>query len=200
MRHFTILLLLSLFLISGCGTSESGVERDGDDKDTELIDDPDYDPMTDESLTEEEQLLIRTRSNFSQHYSEAKEMIPSQFLTEIVVNEQQVDPFAGFRVQLYTTANVADADSVRDHFVVWADSTIAGYEPDAYVIFRSPNYRVRAGDFQNREHAIRFSGMLKSRYPDAWVVHDRIEPSGVPADTAKIQFKEPMPVETGNLE
>jgi len=32
--------------------------------------------------------------------------------------------------------------------------------------------------------------MLKSRYPDAWVVHERIEPSNVPADTANIRFRD----------
>lgn len=197
MRIFTTSLLLFLLLLAGCGTTERAADEEESDPIFELRDDDDedYDPMADESLTEEERLLVRTRSNLSQHYSEATQVIPEIFLKEIVIDERQVDPYAGFRVQLFTTTNVAAADSVRDHFVAWADTTIAGYEPDAYVIFRSPNYRVRAGDFQNRDRAIQFSNMLKPRYPDAWVVHERIEPSNVPADTADIRFVDLVPVD-----
>ncbi|WP_158551420.1 SPOR domain-containing protein [Rhodohalobacter sp. SW132] len=186
----TIFILLFLITLYGCGTTEPAAEEDERPESLyELTEeDEDYDPMLDETLSEEQRLLARTRSNLGQHYSESMQVIPEMYLGEIVTNERQRDPHVGFRVQLFTTTNVAAADSVRDHFVAWADTTIAGYEPDAYVIFRSPNYRVRAGDFQDRNQAIHFSNMLKPRYPDAWVVHERIEPSNVPADTADIRF------------
>jgi len=46
-------------------------------------------------------------------------------------------------------------------------------------VFRQPYYRVRVGNFKIRENAIEFSRILKNRYPDAWVVHDRIDPENI---------------------
>lgn len=188
MRTKLIVLLSSCFLAMSCATSETATNEDkspSPDSDDRISED-----FRDESLTENERLLLRTRSELSNHYSENMVEVPDLYMQEIIVNERQTDPYAGFRVQLLSTRNVAEADSVRDYFVAWADSMIAGYEPDAYVVFRSPNYRVRAGDFQERNRAVHFSGMLKSRYPDAWVVHERIEPSKVPADSSDIKFRD----------
>ncbi|CAN5138365.1 hypothetical protein BH23BAC3_BH23BAC3_04910 [soil metagenome] len=206
MRTITFIPFLLLLLFTACGTTEPGVEREDaepvfqySDEEEEEYDD-EYDASMDLTLSSEERLLLRTRSQLSHHYSEAMEVIPEIYLQEIVIYDGQSDPYAGFRIQLYTTTNVADADSVRDNFVAWADTTIAGYEPDAYVIFRSPNYRVRAGDFQNRERAIAFSNMLKPFYPDAWVVHERIEPSKVPDESADIRFIDIMRIEADDVE
>jgi len=193
MSKLLILLSISLFLLSGCGSTESSVDSDNRTSNAT------GNAGADERMSDQELLLARTRSSLGQHYSESTEMIPELFLREFEVEERTTDPYAGFRVQLFSTTNVSDADSVRDHFVAWADTSIAGYEPDAYVIFRSPNYRVRAGDFQDRDRAIQFSGMLKSRYPDAWVVHEQIEPSKVPADTVDIRFKKLMPVDPDSV-
>lgn len=200
------LLISFLFLLSACGTSEPGVDRDEEptvfhyvDEEDEEFDD-DYDVELDEALSSEERMLIRTRSQLSHHYSESMEVIPEIYLREIEIDNGNADPNAGFRIQLYTTTNVAAADSIRDGFVAWADTTIDGYEPDAYVIFRSPNYRVRAGDFQNRQRAIEFSNMLKPFYPDAWVVHERIEPSKVPDESADIRFIEMQRIEPDDVE
>lgn len=189
MRLKILLFICTALLVVSCATTEPTT----DDEDSGTGDlSEEYDDAT---LSETEQLLLRTRSTLSNHYSENMVHIPDLYLEEIVVDERQRDPSAGYRIQLISTRNVAEADSVRDHFVAWADSVIAGYEADSYVIFRSPNYRVRVGDFQDRQRAIHFSGMLKSKYPDAWVVHERIEPSKVPADTSDIRFKDLETVE-----
>lgn len=188
MRNLLVLILGITFFVSGCASTEPAREDDSApvyDETKDLADE-----YRDESLDETERLLLRTRSTLSNHYTDNMVSIPDIFLQEIVVEERQRDPYAGFRVQLLSTRVVAEADSVRDDFVAWADTTVSGYEPDAYIIFRSPNYRVRAGDFQNRDKAIQFSSLLKSKYPDAWVVHERIEPSNVPPDTTEIRLKD----------
>lgn len=187
MRYRSAFVLILFLILAGCASTEKSTEEESDspffDSDEDIS--ANY---PDEDLSRTEVLLLRTRSHLSNHYSENQDMIPEQFLQEIVIEERQKDPSAGFRVQLLSTRSVAEADSVRDYFVAWADTTIEGYEPDAYVIFRSPHYRVRVGDFQDRKRAVNFSGMLKSKYPDAWVVHEQIEPSKVPADTTEIMF------------
>lgn len=200
MRVLTFIPFLLLLIFTACGTTEPGVEQEDEEPafyytEEEEEKDDEFDPNLYLTLSSEERLLLRTRSHLSHHYSESMEVIPEIYLREIVIDDGQSDPHAGFRVQLYTTTTVADADSVRDNFVAWADTTIGGYEPDAYVIFRSPNYRVRAGDFQDMDRAIEFSNMLKPFYPDAWVVHERIEPSKVPDESAEIHFIDIMQIE-----
>ncbi|MDZ7693954.1 MAG: SPOR domain-containing protein [Balneolaceae bacterium] len=99
------------------------------------------------------------------------------------------DPYDGFRIQVVSTRNVALADSIARSFRVWSDTTIAQYTPEAYVFFKQPHYKVHVGDFSNRDRAIQFSKLVKRRYPDAWVVHDRINPYLVPSDTVQISLK-----------
>jgi hypothetical protein len=43
--------------------------------------------------------------------------------------------------------------------------------------------------------AIHFSGMLKSKFPDAWVVHEQIKPVKMPADISDLRFKDLEPVQ-----
>ncbi|MEX2457177.1 MAG: SPOR domain-containing protein [Balneolaceae bacterium] len=185
------LLFFFLFLIS-CSSSEPTVEQPDDDEErTEsLIDIPDevVDDYLSENLNEEELLLVQTRSYIENQFTNQEQPIPDIFLREVVTEEREIDPYAGFRVQLLSTRDVTEADTVRNSFVAWADTMITGYEVDAYVLFRPPNYRVRAGDFRDRDQAIKLSNMLKAKYPDAWVVHDRIEPENVPADTVEFGF------------
>ena len=191
-----LIFLCSLVILVSCGTSEPATEPDAERAAGEvprtLLDIPDeiLEQFAYERLSEDERLLLDYRTTLSDQYSEAGVAIPEFFLREVTYEERDIDPYAGFRVQILSTRNIVEADSVRDSFVAWADTVIAGYEPDAYVLFRSPNYRVRTGDFQDRDQAIEFSRLLKSKYPDAWVVHDRIEPESVPADTANIKFRE----------
>ncbi len=182
-------LLLFIFVVS-CSTSEPAVEEDDDRPERTIVDIPDevVDEFMIENLSEEELLFFRTRSQIENQYSEQDQPIPDIFLREVVTEEREIDPYAGYRVQLISTRDVAQADTIRDNFVAWADTMITGYEFDAYVLFRPPNYRVRAGDFQDRNQAIKLSNMLKAKYPDAWVVHDRIEPRNVPADTVEFDF------------
>jgi hypothetical protein len=82
---------------------------------------------------------------------------------------------------------------------MWAAENISGYDVEAYIYFRQPYYRVRAGDFRNRDRAIEFSRLLKDRYPEAWVVHDRIEPDHVPADTTHFRLVDPSQINLMNI-
>lgn len=186
--------LLIAFLVS-CGSSEPAVteDREADRPETRpLLEIPEeiVEDYVSDGMSDFEKLLMNTRSSLSDQFSETGLMIPEIYLREVVHEEREIDEYAGFRVQILSTRSMAEADSTRDNFIAWADSVLTGFEPDAYVIFRSPNYRVRAGDFRDRNQAIHFSRLLKVKYPDAWVVHDRIEPDSVPADTVEIKFRE----------
>lgn len=186
--------IFSLFLLVSCGSSEpaTDADRETDYGPVTLIDIPDevVDEYITESMSEYERMLFTYRSSLSDQYAETGVEIPELFMREVVYEERETDPYSGYRVQILSTRDIAEADSTRDNFIAWSDSVLTGYKPDAYVMFRSPSYRVRTGDFHNREQAIEFSRLLKTKYPDAWVVHDRIEPYRVPADTVEIRFRE----------
>lgn len=182
---FTVLGLLLMIGIISCKTTE---QTSPDQKETTVTD-------REEPLSEFISILDNTRSSLSDVYLSQKQDIPEIYLKADSSDEQiNRNPYDGFRIQILTTRNVEQADSVANSFRMWADSTIAGYMPDAYVSFRQPYYKVHVGDFQQRNQANKFSRLIKSKYPDAWVVHDRIEPNDVPTDTAVFEIKKPEPI------
>lgn len=187
MKKLTYSLLMFLFLLS-CAPSEPLTERDPYESPEEI------DEAAEEELIREmdefERLLYSNRSRLTDQFSTIQHDMPENFLKEQVEEEVEIDEYAGFRVQILSTRDVSEADSTRDHFMDWASNRISGYNVEAYVFFRQPYYRVRAGDFRDRQTAIEFSRMIKDEYPEAWVVHDRIEPENIPADTTTFRLKD----------
>jgi hypothetical protein len=190
MKKVIYLFIFNLIAGMGCSTTESVTEepeRPIFDIDEEI---------TEAYLAREEErdefvlFLAENRSYLSDRFATLEQDIPEIFLREVAREEREIDPYAGFRVQILSTRNVAEADSIRDDFRAWANERIEGYEAEAYIYFRQPNYRVRTGDFHDRDAAIDFSRIVKNRYPEAWVVHDRIEPQNVPSDTTVIRLRE----------
>ncbi|PKD44553.1 SPOR domain-containing protein [Rhodohalobacter barkolensis] len=189
-----ILSLLSIFLFLSCSTTES--VRESDDRSPEErspyieISDEALEEFAYEELDEFERTLYLNRTRLTDRFATIQHDMPELFTREGTFEKREVDQFAGYRVQILSTRDVVHADTTRDNFVAWADTTMQGYKPNAYVHFRQPFYRVRAGDFQNREKAIEFSRLIKQEYPEAWIVHDRIVPENAPADTSIFRFLE----------
>lgn len=190
-RNTTLpLLFILLMVIAGCSTTEPVREPMEDDTpdDTAAVDQPDEREIL--------AMLDANRSSLGDLYVTQQNDIPEVFLQEQDGNRQQADPYAGYRIQILSTRDLAMADSVAGKFRVWADSTISGYNAESYTIFRQPFYKVHVGDFQNRELAGEFSSVVQRQWPDAWVVPDRIEPERIPADTARFELAEEL--QTGN--
>lgn len=184
-RHSLILLLcLSLGLVAACSTTEQTRK-----------DDPRPEKETEAEYTEGERenmaaLLSRTRSKLTDVYFTQQHDIPEAFLKVDTTENSYNNPFEGYRIQIHSSRSVNIADSVSTQFRLWADTTLAGYTPKAYVFFKQPYYKVHVGDFQSRDKANTLSRIIKKYYPEAWVVHDRIDPGNVPADTTKIRLQE----------
>lgn len=190
MKKFLTSLLI-IVIATGCATTETvteEVERPIFDIDEEIAEITIREEA--EEMDEFDLLLAYHRSHLSDRFATLEPDIPELFLRESEREQREIDPYAGFRVQILLTRDVAEADSVRDDFRAWANERIEGYEAEAYVYFRQPNYRVRTGDFRDRDAAIEFSRIVKNRYPEAWVVHDRIEPENVPSDTTVIRLRD----------
>lgn len=192
-RNYLFIAFL-LLLMAACSTTEKTTTDSDEETSEESIDQPifEVDPEIVEGyrldeMDEFDRLLFESRSHLSDQFASVEHDMPDVFLKDVNQEEQVVDQYAGFRVQLLSTRSVVEADSTKDNFRAWADEHIKGYSPEAYVIFRQPYYKVRVGDFRDQQKANNFSRMVKDEYPSAWVVHDRIEPNFLPADTTDIQ-------------
>lgn len=177
---FSGILMLSLLHISCTGSKESSKDM----------------PAQTESTGEGEKtspstnlLLEKTRTQLSDSYASWTNDIPEAFQRVPVNREVERNIYEGFRIQIYSGENVADADTVAGRFRVWADSTMADYQPETYVFFKTPYYRVHVGDFHHRDKAEKFSRIVKRYFREAWVVYDEVDPSYVPADTVLIRTR-----------
>ena len=185
-RNTLTALLTTIVIISwGCKSTE---KTSGDIESPETVSDS-VSTTDQQNLTELQSTLINNRSKLSDVYTTQKHDMPKAFLkSDSADADLNSNPFDGFRVQILSTRDKQLADSVAQGFRMWSDSTITGYMPNAYVSFRQPFYKVHIGDFHQRNRANSFSKLIKKEYPDAWVVHDRIDPKQVPADTVSISF------------
>lgn len=194
MKKFATIFVFLLMISVGCSTTER-TSRDGDEGPSGDRNQPIFELRPEiveayllEDMSEFDRLLFENRSTLSDQFAAVSHEIPEVFQKNVIEEDQwPVDEFAGYRVQLLSTRSVAEADSTKDNFRFWVEENIEGYVPEAYVIFRQPHYKVRVGDFRSQQKANNFSRLLKTEYPSAWVVHDRIEPQYLPADTTQIK-------------
>ena len=76
----------------------------------------------------------------------------------------------GFRVQVLASNSITKADSLS----IILNSTL---EDSVYVVYETPNYKVRIGDYVGREDADKMRQNLhKMGYRSAWVIRTRITP------------------------
>ena len=76
----------------------------------------------------------------------------------------------GFRVQVLASNSITKADSLS----IILNSTL---EDSVYVVYETPNYKVRIGDYVVREDADKMRKNLhKMGYRSAWVIRTRITP------------------------
>ncbi|MTI88245.1 MAG: SPOR domain-containing protein [Balneolaceae bacterium] len=177
-----LLFFFFCMLIVSCSSTEyiPGTQPDAEEKD-----------HTGEVNTSPSNLdLSNFRTLLSDLYTSRKNEIPEHFTQQRTINDEvEQNIYEGFRIQIFSGESVVKADTIAKHFRIWADSTIVGYNPETYVFFKTPYYRVHVGDFHDREKADAFSGIVKRYFRDAWVVYDRVNPNHVPADTTRIRTK-----------
>ncbi len=96
-------------------------------------------------------------------------------ITDILVRHSQINQRKrgtdGFRLEIYFNSdNKAreQAVKVRNEFnLVFPDIR-------SYLLFQTPNFKVRIGDFRNRSEALKTKAYIASKYPNAFIVKDII--------------------------
>lgn len=187
-RNLFFAIAAVFFIGYGCKT----VEKSTSEQDTTT--------KTDTALTNAKEsdalvsLLNDTRNSLGDVYLTQQHDMPEAFTRKDSADAAVTsNPFAGYRIQLLSSRSKQLADSIAGSYRIWSDTTLAGYQAPVYQIFRQPYYRVQIGDFHLRERANNFSKLIKKQFPDAWVVHQRINPEQVPADTIEFKFRPEKP-------
>ncbi|MCK9414529.1 MAG: SPOR domain-containing protein [Prolixibacteraceae bacterium] len=91
--------------------------------------------------------------------------------------------FPGYRLQLYFGSGVqarAHAEKVR------ADFNALHPEIRVYLIFKSPDFIVRAGDFRSKSEALKVLKSLSSGFSNAFIVSDEI---AFPGPVVQVEIK-----------
>lgn len=176
MKNYVFALLaVTAVSISSCSTTEETIQ--------DAVDEAQENYSEQEAITESGINLDDLRTRLSDSYAYRENQIPEQFNQIKEEEKPERNLYEGYRIQIYSSEQVADADTVASNFRAWADTTLVNYDPDTYVFFKTPYYRVHVGDFHERSRAISFSNIVKRYFRDAWVVYDRVVPARVAADT-----------------
>lgn len=92
-------------------------------------------------------------------------------LTKHIQINQNKGGMEGFRIQIFSDSgnnSKNQAQAANDGFIARFPTI------KTYLSFKSPNYRVRIGDFRNRLDAQRFLLEIASDYPNAFIVSEKI--------------------------
>lgn len=109
---------------------------------------------------------------FSEESQESlsREINSGNFRAEKITGEEQQQEVTGYRVQLIATPNYQEADTLFENV-----KETFGEDVDAYLVYDSPNYKIRLGDFENRIQAEALLNRVKREgYRYAWIVRSSI--------------------------
>lgn len=90
---------------------------------------------------------------------------------EISINEKK-GTIPGFRIQLYYGSG---PESRKKATQVQADFLRLYPEMPSYLIFQSPNFKIRIGDFRSKLEAEKFLKEIKAHFENAFIVKDEIK-------------------------
>ena len=92
----------------------------------------------------------------------------------LLTNKNSIDStqfiIEGFRVQIFATEELAKAEQLQKDLSNILNQNI-------YIVFEAPNYKVRVGNFIDRNKAEDFrENVLNKGYTSSWIIRTRIEP------------------------
>ena len=95
----------------------------------------------------------------------------SDLLRQQYDQSRKIGTMSGYRLQLYFGSGVqarARAEKIRSEF------SLLHPETKVYLLFKSPDFIVRAGDFRSKSDALKVLKNLTSGYSNAFIVSDEI--------------------------
>ncbi|MCY3629977.1 MAG: hypothetical protein OXI05_02565 [Bacteroidota bacterium] len=172
--------ILILLLLSAVGCSAPGSRSLVDTMDTKvgdevLIDWTEYEDFNPEAYREQ----LEDPSTMIQHD------VPEVLLSADLLLFDPSDAQSGFRIQIISTLDKQEADQVVEDALAWwrnfvKDASLYELypqnepEPPVYQDFRAPYYRVRLGNFINRDDAELFLEVVEKSYASAFIAPDMV--------------------------
>jgi len=96
-------------------------------------------------------------------------------ITELLVRHTQINQRKrgsdGFRLEIYFNSDSRareHAEKIKNEF------NLIFPHIASYLLFQTPNFKVRVGDFRNKSEALKTKAYISSRYPNAFIVKDNI--------------------------
>lgn len=91
---------------------------------------------------------------------------------------------SGYRVQIFSGEQKSNADDRLQQALTWWENE--GQELDGAgdifseslpvrIVYSAPYYKVRIGDFLDRQAAQQSLKLIRKRFPEAWIVPDQVE-------------------------
>ncbi len=158
MKPLTVICVGATLFLAGCGSGKTVTNESGDGMDEARRYEADFKPS--EFDPDPDAILGKSSATKKDTVTPREEVLdPNELVT-------------GFRVQIFSTTNIDDANNARD-------SAQAQFSIDRfYVVYDPPTYKVRGGDFLTRYDADKFARQLRDRgYRDAWVVPEKVRKS-----------------------
>ena len=163
---------------SGCSSSRPAIK---DSSHTKIVDSSGHVIITNTAPD----ALAQYRNKLSDLYTAYQNSVPVAF-KPVVPKDTAVNRSYGYRIQILSSENKSTAEKALHEYNDWIfQQKNISYKADGYIVFKQPYYRVHIGDFLNRDFAIKFAKELKRKFPDAWLIHDRINYNQTPGQIQK---------------
>lgn len=96
-------------------------------------------------------------------------------ITDMLIRHNQINQkrngTEGFRLEIYFSSE----NKAREHAVrVRNEFNLVFPDIASYMLFQTPNFKVRIGDFRNKSEALKIKAHIASKYPNAFIVKDNI--------------------------
>ena len=113
-------------------------------------------------------LVAQQQSSVNIHQSDA--------ISRLLVKHIQVNKYhpwvEGYRIQLYSISGVNSRDKAN---AFMAKFLLRHKNEEVYIVYHSPYYKVRLGDFRAKIEALSYLQTIKKEYPSGFVVVDKIK-------------------------
>ncbi|MBN2426318.1 MAG: SPOR domain-containing protein [Calditrichaceae bacterium] len=162
MRYFVFFIIVSFF-IAGCASSKKSAEPDVSVQPKSSKYDESFDPLT---LNDNDVVIQKKESSGASLDEEKTEIEVDEIKKSSVIRELD-----GYRVQILATKDIESATMVQQT----AASQFKTMDHKVYIVFESPQYKVRIGDVVTRNEAEDIRDLAKDYgYKGAFIVRSKV--------------------------
>jgi hypothetical protein len=87
-----------------------------------------------------------------------------------LINQKKLN-IEGYRLEIFFSSE----SNARQHAVkVKNEFNLVFPTITSYMMFQTPNFKIRVGDFRNKSDALKVKSYIASKYPNAFIVKDNI--------------------------